>query len=710
MTNARMTDLIRRLRRYSLSLLVDAALATSGFLLADVLRLGTTIAWAHILTSALVLFSLSMGANYYFGVHRRMWRYASIPDITVVAGAILTTTVLFSAIDLAIRPLDRPFWVSTVPEGAVLAFSILVAYKLLPRLRAMRARAQARAADDTSPRALVVGAGEAGVLLARDFQINRITHFQVVGFVDDDPSKQHMHLHGVEVLGNRHDIPRLVREQEIDLIAIAIPTSTRDQLDELVALCQGTGARVRIVPSLSEIATRPNSAATLRDLDISDLLGREEVRLDVDACVNYVQARVVLVTGAAGSIGSELCRQLVHLNPSRLVVLDTNETGLFDLHAELTSMGVRCEIEVCIADITNEDRVTRIFREQQPAVVFHAAAYKHVPLLQQHPAEAVRANVLGTAILCRAAHLNGVDRFVFISSDKAVEAANNLGYSKRVGELLVRAFGRESRTTFCAVRFGNVIGSRGSVVPTFERQIAAGGPVTVTHPNVTRFFMSIPEAACLVVQAAANAASGSIFMLDMGQPVSIVSLAEKMVRLRGYRVGRDVEIVFTGLRPGEKMHEELTTSLEQTRPTGHSKIMEVVDSQPVSRLQLESAVSALVQLTRVASDLQLSAALRMIARGDGASALPRPAAEARREQAVADLPQTGSHAVDPLPLFSASLLKRPQIERQPVGATASDPAPIVEFAPRWRSRHPEQALTAQLDGERKEQRAAREPP
>ncbi len=622
-------DLVDRVQRHGVAVVMDGLIAAGGFILADVLRFGTHIRASDMAVSAAVLFCAFALANYHFGLHRRVWRYVNLLDVAAMGGAVAVATTIFSVIDLLVQPLTRPYWLSTVPNGAVLAFLLLVLAKLSPRLREKRAEAAATSGSTSGEgcaRALVVGAGKTGVLLARDFHDDRGSHVRVVGFIDADAAKRWQRLNGVPVLGTYGDIARLVTELEVDLIAIAIPSSTRDELDELIAICQGTGARVQIVPSLSEIATQPHRPLGLRELDITDLLGRDEVRLDVAACANYLQDKVVLVTGAAGSIGSELCRQLLHLRPSRLVLLDTNETGLFDLHAELGALGAGDIPEVCIADITDEHLMDRVFARVRPSVVFHAAAYKHVPLLESHPSEAIKANVLGTAILCRAAHLHEVERFVFISSDKAVAAANNLGYSKRVGELLVRAFAQGSATLFCAVRFGNVVGSRGSVVPTFERQIAAGGPITVTHPEVTRFFMSIPEAACLVIEAAASAAGGSIYMLDMGQPVRIVDLAEKLIRLRGLRVGKDVAIRFTGLRPGEKMHEELTSALENTVPTANAKIMGVIDPRPVSRAGMESMVRTLVLLARRAGTHDVSDALRMVAEGEA------PAIPVRREE------------------------------------------------------------------------------
>lgn len=405
----------------------------------------------------------------------------------------------------------------------------------------------------------------------------------------------------------------------VSLITLATSPTTISSLDLIVAFCQETGARVRIAPSLVAAASPRLPTGPLRDLNVSDLLMRHEVMLDVAVCSAYLSDRVVMVTGAAGSIGTELCRQLVWLQPRQLILLDINETDLFNLQAELCSLGSTCEVIARITDITDDARLNRIFERYAPRVVFHAAAYKHVPLLEDHAYEAVRTNVLGTANLCRAAAAHRVERFVFISSDKAAQAVNNLGYSKRIGELLVRAYGQDSDTIFCAVRFGNVIGSRGSVVPTFKRQIAVGGPVTVTHPDATRFFMTIPEAACLVIEAAASTVNGSLFMLDMGAPVSIMGLAIKMIRRHGLRVEDDVRIEFTGLRPGEKLHEVLTTEHEVVVPTAHAKIMRIVDDALVARGSLENMVHDLVTMALQADD---GAVTQMLALAATAQVVP----------------------------------------------------------------------------------------
>jgi FlaA1/EpsC-like NDP-sugar epimerase len=650
-----------RIRRHGISAALDCATGATGFILADVLRFGPAVSrhLASITISWVLLLCLFGVANYGVGLHRRIWRYANLGDVAAVGGAVTITTIAFSLIDLLVSGHNLVYWLSTVPNGAVLAFLLLLTAKIGPQVRATRVRPPLAAAKEDWSRVLIVGAGATGTMLAHDFQLNHSAQVHVVGFVDDDASKTTMRLNGLPVLGTRHDIARLVADLDIDLIAIAIPSGTGHQIDDLFTICQGTAARVQIVSSLGEMATQGPRALRLRELDIADLLGRDEVHLDLAACAHYLEDRVVLVTGATGSIGSELCRQLLGLRPRRLVLLDTNESGLFDLEAHLQAVGTTSDLQPCIADIADEERIGRVFDQYRPQVVFHAAGYKHVPLLETHPREAIKVNAFGTAVLCRAADASGVERFVFISSDKAVAAVNNLGYSKRIGELLMRAYAQGSTTIFCAVRFGNVIGSRGSVVRTFERQIAAGGPVTVTHPQATRFFMSTAEAACLVIEAAARAApvrstpgrspgggaSGSIFMLDMGQPVPIVSLAEKMIRLRGLRVGTDIALVFTGLRPGDKLHEDLICAREHTVPTAHAKIRSVIDRRPVSRPEMEALVRSLFLVSRCADRARVSEALRAAAQGEP---LPLPAAGDGRRPAGALLGVALEPVHDPL--------------------------------------------------------------
>ncbi|MDI7277741.1 MAG: nucleoside-diphosphate sugar epimerase/dehydratase, partial [Anaerolineae bacterium] len=467
----------------------------------------------------------------------------------------------------------------------------------------------------------IVGAGQAGQLLAWRLQSQKEGEtYQVVGFADDDPAKEGMQVHGRPVLGGRGAIPRLVAERRVDLIVIAIHNIAGDDFRQLLGICQSSGARVKILPALSELMA--GQAPAMRDVAAEDLLGRHPVQIDHGACRALLAGRSVLVTGAAGSIGAELCRQVAGFGPQRLLLLDNNESGLHDLAVELgaTQQGVPfCPL---VADVTNRAKVEALFARYRPQVVFHAAAYKHVPLMEEHPDEAVRINVLGTLNAIELACAHGAERFVFISTDKAVNPSSVMGATKRLGELLVAAHAGRSGTLCTGVRFGNVLGSRGSVVPIFERQIAAGGPVTVTHPEMTRFFMSIPEAVSLVIQAAALTQGGDLFVLDMGEQMRIVDLAERLIRLRGLRPGVDIPIVYTGIRPGEKMHEELTGSGDERGPTSHPAISRVNGTHRVEREALLAQVEELARLAREPERELLTARLWQVIR----SASPQPAA------------------------------------------------------------------------------------
>ncbi len=688
----------RRARRSGPTALGDALVGTSGFILADVLRFGPHMPPQDLALSALLLLPLFAVANYRAGLHRRIWRHANLADITALATAVALTATVFALLDVVLALGDRSSLPGTVPSGAVFAFLLLLFAKTWPHMRETWARSEATrevSPAEDAPRLLVVGAGEAATLLVRDLQRGPTSRADVVGFIDDNPARTNMRLHGLPILGTRHDLGRLVAELSIDVIAIALPHSARATLDELVLLCQETGARVEIMSDLSELAVP--APVRLRELTIADLLGRDEVTLDVAACAPAIAGQVVLVTGAAGSIGSELCHQLLHLRPRRLVVLDTNETGLFDLEVSLRAVGVASTVDICIADITDQDRMARVFAERHLDVVFHAAAYKHVPLLESHAADAVKANVRGTAVLCRLAHAMGVGRFVFISSDKAVAPTSNLGYSKRLGELLVRAYARESDTVFCAVRFGNVLGSRGSVIPTFERQIAAGEALTVTHPAVTRYFMSIPEAACLVIQAGATARSGQILMLDMGAPVSIKRLAETMLHLHGLRAGRDAHIVYTGLRPGEKLHETLTAEIELTQPAGHAKILAVLDPYAPRRADLETTVWALEILARREDNAVVGLALRDAALGLPLPAAAQPVLAAAAACSTAELAATSATAARMAAHLAEQVTARAALDRHFAGL--DDPSSdddsagpreehrVVDFPQSWVKRH-----------------------
>lgn len=421
---------------------------------------------------------------------------------------------------------------------------------------------------------LIVGAGDAGRRLARHLALNYRRRYRLVGFVDDDASKRGVRFAGLPVLGGREALRSVVQDQQVDEIVIAIPSLSPQERRALLDLCLSTAARLRVVPSLNEILSGQGSVFKVREITTADVLGRPPARADLAQCRRYISGKRVLVLGAAGSVGSELARRLRALEPGKLILADINESGLFDLEQEMLG-DPNLSLEPCLVDITLPERVEALFAEQEPEVVFHAAAFKHVPLMERYPEEAVRVNVLGTVNVCLAAERHHAERLVFISTDKAVNASSVMGATKRLGEKIVSSLGRRGGASFCSVRFGNVFGSRGSVVPLFERQIERGGPVTVTNPDMTRYFLALTEAADLVLEAGALAEGAETFILDMGEPVRIDDLARKMIRARGLRVGEDIEIIYCGTRPGEKLHEELLHDYERLDLTSVPGVLRV---------------------------------------------------------------------------------------------------------------------------------------
>ncbi|MBO4283981.1 MAG: polysaccharide biosynthesis protein [Clostridia bacterium] len=423
-------------------------------------------------------------------------------------------------------------------------------------------------------RTLVIGAGSLAVILLRDNSYNERINFKIVGLIDDDPTKLHQKVHGATVLGGRDDIERIVKEKNIELIIFAISTIDQQNKSELLSICSKTRRRVMILKGVEESLVKENGASDklLRNVEIEDLLEREPIRLNNTLIGEELTGKVVLVTGGGGSIGSELCRQILRFQPAHLIILDIYENTTYEVQNELEEKYPDQKITVLIGSVREKARLDEIMEQYKPWIVFHAAAHKHVPLMEYSPAEAIKNNVFGTYNTARSAAEHGVRRFVMISTDKAVNPTNVMGASKRMCEMVVQTMQKCSDTEFVAVRFGNVLGSHGSVIPRFRKQIEQGGPVTVTHPDITRFFMTIPEAAQLVLQAASYAKGGEIFVLNMGKPVRIYDLAKKMISLSGLRPDEDIKIVFTGLRPGEKLYEELLMNEEGLTKTAHSKI------------------------------------------------------------------------------------------------------------------------------------------
>ena len=436
-------------------------------------------------------------------------------------------------------------------------------------------------------RTIIVGAGDAGEQILRSILSSQSNIFEPVAFVDDSPVKQGVLIHGVKVMGKIDDITRIIRKEKIDSMIIALPSAGENVIRKAVQEGRKAGIKnIKIVPTLTEIVDGEVSIANLKDLKIEDLLGREPISFDFEAIKKFIENKKILVTGAAGSIGSELCRQIAKFKPSLLVVLDQDETGIFNITQEIKSRFPNLELKEVIGDILDKEKIEYVFKNFSPQIVFHAAAYKHVPLMEAHPDEAVKNNIFGTKNVAEAAMRYGTEKLIFISTDKAVKPTSVMGVTKRIGEMICQSFNKEGSCKFIAVRFGNVLDSRGSVIPIFKEQIKKGGPVEVTHPEMKRYFMMIPEACLLVMQAAEIGQGGEVFVLDMGKPIKIIDLARELIRLSGLEPDKDIPIVFSGPRPGEKFFENILTAEEGTRATQRERIL-VAKLSPVDRQKLE---------------------------------------------------------------------------------------------------------------------------
>ncbi|NGM16506.1 NAD-dependent epimerase/dehydratase family protein [Eggerthellaceae bacterium zg-893] len=505
-------------------------------------------------------------------MYTNLWEYAGVDEAIQICLSVILST-LAGAVFLWIIEVRLPIRVYFV--ATFLLIFLVGGTRLVFRL--VRQKGYAFRRDDATlvrPRTLVVGAGETGSLaIARMASRDPLMPGLPVVATDDNPSKRGSRIHGVKVAGTTENIVDLVDRYDVEQIVVAIPSSTPDERKRIYAECTKTECKLRTLPNVRELSLDEIGDVSLRDVDVADLLGREEILLNTRAVSGYIAGETILVTGGGGSIGSELCRQLCCVAPTRIVIFDIYENDAYMLRNELLSRYDDIDVVIEIGSICDEDRIQEVFEKYRPSAVFHAAAHKHVPLMEACPREALRNNVFGTLNTVRAANAFGVDRFIFISTDKAVNPTSVMGATKRMGEMIVQFYARTSKTIFTAVRFGNVLGSNGSVIPLFQRQIAAGGPVTVTHPDIERFFMTIPEASRLVIQAGGMAKGGEIFILDMGEPVKIVDLARGLIHLQGLTPDVDVAIAFTGLREGEKMYEELLMDEEATLPTNNSSIM-----------------------------------------------------------------------------------------------------------------------------------------
>jgi FlaA1/EpsC-like NDP-sugar epimerase len=509
-----------------------------------------------------------------FAIPRMSWRYVNMRDAGQVLSAIaISTTALVGLRLVHLLPFTNnviPF--SVLAMDFVLVFVGLVGVRATWRVHNELQDRKKRSNEGDLHRVLLIGAGEAGVIVAREISNRPDLGLKPVGFLDDNPLKVRTSIGGLPVLGTTENIKVIADRMNVERALITIANASGAEIRRITELCRDAGLETKIIPGIYEIVGDKVNLSRVREVAIEDLLGREPVKLDEEIVGASLRSRVVLVTGAGGSIGSELCRQICRFGPERIVLLERFENALFEIHRELTAAFPHVPIDPRIADVTDLHRMTQIFEASKPEIVFHAAAHKHVPMMEWNPGEAVKNNVGGTRTIATLSDQYGVQRFVLVSTDKAVNPTSVMGATKRVAEIYLQAFSQRSQTRFVTVRFGNVLGSAGSVIPIFRQQIAAGGPVLVTHPEMRRYFMTIPEASQLVMQAGAMGQGGEIFILDMGEPVKIVDLARDLITLSGLRPDEDIEIRFNGIRPGEKLFEELSTAAEHAEKTMHPKV------------------------------------------------------------------------------------------------------------------------------------------
>ena len=589
-----MNSVVFKFRRF-VALLLTLALIASSLFLAYVIRFDFVVPnvyWDRIFSLLPVVVCIKLLVFWQGGIFRGWWRYVSMPDLLQIVKTNILASIIFIVFAALVFHLDKIPRSVLLLDG-ILCFLLICGARFATRVLREQYCPQRRELQVKPTRVLVVGAGDAGQMIAREIRHNPKLNLTLVGFIDDDLRKQNSLFQGVKVLGTQEEICSVVPRYNVDEVIIAIPSAKGIQIRKLVEKCRLSNVRCKVLPGVGDLIGGRVSVQQVRDVDLNDLLGREPIQLDEQLISNYLRDKRVLVTGAGGSIGSELCRQIARFAPDKLILFENGETPLFTIEQELVQLFPDVAIVPIVGDIRNPVRVNAIFDEQMPQVVFHAAAYKHVPMMEKNPAEAVNNNIRGTCNLADAANLFKVEKFVMVSTDKAVRPTNVMGATKRVAELYVQSLNKQSKTSFVTTRFGNVLGSNGSVIPTFKEQLKKGGPLTVTHPEVTRFFMTIPEAVQLVLQAGSMGSGGEIYLFDMGEPVKIKFLAEELIRLSGYKPYEDIDIVYTGLRPGEKLYEELLLADEGVLPTPHKQIC-VAQSVDLSLSQLKVQIDALV--------------------------------------------------------------------------------------------------------------------
>ena len=514
---------------------------------------------------------ITLVVYYVFKLYKSMWRYASIIEVRRLLLAVYCSDFLRMLLYVFVLKVELPrSWYFLEPCMLLILSSTL---RFLYRgMRSMKNDNPIFEQDKHLINVMIIGAGEAGNMLLREIKRSSHLPMRVVCFIDDDPLKQGYYMNDVPIVGNRNSIGEMVKKYEVDEIYIALPSASINERRELMTICNDTGCKIKLLPGIYQLMNGEVKVSKLRNVEIEDLLGRDPISVNMNQIASYVENRTVMVTGGGGSIGSELCRQVAARHPRKLIIVDIYENNAYDIQMELRNAHPELKLDVRIASIRDGEKIDALFNELRPEVVYHAAAHKHVPLMEDSPNEAIKNNVFGTLNVVKAADKYHVKRFVQISTDKAVNPTNIMGASKRMCEMIIQAFSRHSRTVFTAVRFGNVLGSNGSVIPLFKKQIAHGGPVTVTDKNIIRYFMTIPEAVSLVMQAGIFAKGGEIFVLDMGEPVKIDDLARNLIKLSGFTPDVDIPIIYTGLRPGEKLYEELLMDEEGLQKTENGSI------------------------------------------------------------------------------------------------------------------------------------------
>lgn len=558
-----------RFRSQSAALAHDLLAVPIAWSLAYWLRLETITPsfFQGMLASLAVIIPIQLSAFILFGLYRGIWRFASIPDLLRIIKAVVTGTAAGLLVLFLLTRLEG------IPRSVPIIYTLLLTTLLGGSRLLYRWLKDHHMSLQTGKRVLIVGAGKAGEMLARDVLRTTGREYQLIAFADDNVRRQGREIHGIPVAGVCQEIPRLVTDLQIEIIMLAIPSAKPAQFQRIVAYCDQAEVPYRTVPQLNDLMTGNVHVNDLREVSISDLLGREPVTLDWPAISQVLSYKRILVTGGGGSIGSELCRQLAKLEPRQLIVIENNELNLYQIEMELLKSFPKVPLTCLLGDMTDQPFVDDAFLQHKPQVIFHAGAYKHVPMLESQIRQALRNNVLGTRTVAQAADRHGAEKFILVSTDKAVNPANVMGASKRTAEIYCQNLNNHSKTNFITVRFGNVLDSAGSVIPLFRKQIANGGPVTVTDPRMERYFMTIPEACQLIMQTIVLGKGGEIFVLDMGEPVKINYLAEQMIRLSGRTPGEDIEIEYIGLRPGEKLYEELFHEMEQLDKTSHEKVL-----------------------------------------------------------------------------------------------------------------------------------------